>query len=113
MKSPLPAMLVCGAHRYPILNEKTNKALFSIGPTIRYVPHFLNNHILSMEKQRIGKTLLVFPHHSSHWVDAHYDIHRHCRILEDIGKEFNTVMVCIYWKDVLRGTSEKYMEHGF
>ena len=112
-KSSLPAMLVYGAYRYPTLKEKTNKALFSTGPIIRYAPHFLDNHTLSLEKQRIGETLLVFPHHSTHWIDANYDIHRYCRILEDIGKEFNTVMVCIYWKDVLRGTAEKYMEHGF
>jgi len=112
-KSSLPAMLVYGAYRYPTLKEKTNKALFPIGPIIRYAPHFLDNHTLSLEKQRIGETLLVFPHHSTHWIDANYDIHRYCRILEDIGKEFNTVMVCIYWKDVLRGTAEKYMEHGF
>jgi len=113
LKSPLPAMLVYGAHRYPILKEKTNKALFSIGPIIRYAPHFSDNHALSMEKQRIGKTLLVFPHHSTHWVDIDYNINRYCRILENIGKEFNTVMVCLYWKDVLRGTAKKYMEHGF
>jgi predicted SAM-dependent methyltransferase len=113
IKFPLPAMLVYGAYRYPILREKTNKALFSIGPIIRYASHFLDKHTLGMEKQRIGKTLLVFPDHSTHWVETRYDIHEYCRMLEDIGKEFNTVMVCIYWEDVLRGIAEKYMEHGF
>ncbi len=111
--SLLPAMLVCGAHRYSVLKEKTNKALFSIGPIIRYAPHFLDDHILSIEKRRMGKTLLVFPHHSTHLVDVHYDIHGYCRRIENIGKEFNTVMVCIYWKDVLRNIPKKYMEHGF
>lgn len=113
IKSPLPAMLVSGASRYPVLKEKCNKALLSIGPIIRYAPHFLDKQTLYMEKKRMGRTLLVFPPHSTHWVNALYDIHEYCRRIESIGKEFNTVMVCIYWKDVLRGTSEKYMEHGF
>ena len=47
-KSSLPAMLVYGVHRYPVLKEKINKALFPIGPIIRYAPHFLDNHTLSL-----------------------------------------------------------------
>ncbi len=113
INSLLPAMLIYGPLRYQILKEKTNKALFSIGPTILYASHYMDAHTLSMEKKRIGKMLLVFPNHSTHHVDAYYDIHKYCRRIEQVGKEFDTVMICIYWKDVLRGVAETYIEHGF
>ena len=110
---PLPSMFVFSPLRYPIITRSCRKALFSLGPMIHYAPHYLDSEALENAKQRIGKNLLVFSPHTTHWTGYEYDIHGYCRILENFGKEFDTVRVCMFWKDVLDGVAEKYIEHGF
>lgn len=113
LNAPLPAIIAFSNYRCRLLKEKTSKALFAVGPFLRYAPHFLNRQVLESEKKRLRKNLLVFPPHSTHWVYEHYDIHGFCRKLESIGKEFDNIRICLYWKDILRGQAEEYMQHGF
>ncbi|MDI6735132.1 MAG: hypothetical protein QME42_02900 [bacterium] len=84
--SPLPAIFVFAPSRYVVFREKTDKALFSIGPMLNYVPHFLDAGALNLEKQKLGKNLLVFPLHSTHWRNVKFDVHSYCRYLEELGK---------------------------
>lgn len=113
INSPLPSILCFTSYRFPVLRQRTNKALFSIGPIMHYAPHLLNENSIDLEKKRLGKNLLVFPPHSTHWVNANYDIHDYCKLLEEFGKDFNQIRICLYWKDILRGLAEEYSLHGF
>jgi hypothetical protein len=113
INAKLPAILVPAAYRYPILNKITNKVLFAIGPMLGYANHYLQPEVLLKEKRRLGKNLLVFPAHSSHHVDINYDVDGYCQFLENLGKEFQSVQICMYWKDILRGIHKKYEQYGF
>lgn len=61
----------------------------------------------------MGKNLLAFPCHSTHHVDVNYDISEYCRFLESIGKNFNKIRICLFWKDILRGYARIYSDFGF
>ena len=111
--APVPALLFPASARVALLRKKTNKALFAIGPMLNYAPHYLDEITLETERQRLKKNLLVFPAHSTHHVNAKYDIYNYCKMLETIGKDFSTIRVCLYWKDILHGHAEAYLEHGF
>jgi glycosyltransferase involved in cell wall biosynthesis/predicted SAM-dependent methyltransferase len=113
VQSKLPAILPMSHYRVQFLKKKVNKAIIPIGPMITYAQHYLSEENLKKEKQRIGKNLLVFPPHSTHHVDTEYDIHNYCKFLEKIGKDFNTITICLYWKDILLKKAKYYQEHGF
>lgn len=113
LQSGFPVMLVMSPLRYPVLRENTPKAIFALGPVLQYAPHALSTDVLEAEKQRLGRTLLAFPNHSTHHVTVHYDIDRYCDYLEETGRSFQTVRVCLYWKDILLGRSRAFEERGF
>jgi len=113
MNAPLPAVFTLSPYRLNTLKKKTGKALFSIGPVLHYAPDFLDESAVASEKERLGKNLLFFPVHSTHHVDAHYDINKCCQKLEELRKNFDTIRICLYWKDILRGHADMYVKYGF
>jgi hypothetical protein len=60
-----------------------------------------------------GRRLVAFPAHSTHHVDAVYDVARFAERLEGIRVGWDEVRVCLYWRDVLRGAHHAYLERGF
>ncbi len=108
-----PAMIVLAKSRYPFVKAVTNKAVFSIGPILAYSPDFLDEELYKNEKKRLGKNLLVFPAHSTHWIDCNYDIKEFCDFLKEFGKKFDSIRICLFWKEILRGYSEIYLKQGF
>ena len=112
-KSPLPSIFTFSTFRHQHLERHTNKRFFAIGPYIHYAKPFLSDEEAKKEHCRLGKNLLVFPAHSTHWVNAEYNIRQYCQQLEEIGKNFNTIRICLYWKDILNGAAKIYGQHGF
>lgn len=113
LQCDLPAILVTSSLRFAPLRKRTKKAIFAIGPLILYAPHALSSETLDAERKRLGKSLLVMPSHSTHHITAQYDINGYRRYLERAGREFDSVRVCLYWKDVLLGRDVPYREAGF
>ena len=113
IKASLPCIFTQSAKRFSVLKKKTSKALFSIGPPLFYANHDLDHSFLISDKNRLRKSLLVFPAHSTHWVKANYNIIKYCKFLENLGKNFDSIRVCLYWKDILNGVAEIYMSYGF
>ncbi|MFZ3138515.1 MAG: TylF/MycF/NovP-related O-methyltransferase [Thermodesulfovibrionales bacterium] len=113
INSSLPALFIAAPYRYSFLKTTTNKALFSIGPIINYASHFLDEESLKHEKQRLRRNLLAFAAHSTHWIDSNYDINSYCQFIKELGRDFDTIRICLYWKDILRGHAEIYLSHGF
>ena len=112
-KAPLPSILTFSTFRRQHLERLTDKRFFAIGPYIHYAKPYLNKREAEEENRRIGKNLLVFPAHSTHWVNVEYNIHKYCQQLETIGKNFDSIRICLYWKDILNGTDKIYSQHGF
>jgi hypothetical protein len=108
-----PVMMVMSRLRLPLLSRNTKKALFVTGPMIQYANSVLSKEAFHKEKCRLGKTLLLFPSHSTHHVTSEFDIHELCGEIESRARGFDSVCVCLYWKDVLLGRAKPYREHGF
>jgi hypothetical protein len=60
-----------------------------------------------------SRTLVFFAAHSTHFVTAHYDIDATAEWLESFREQFDEIVVCLYWRDVLLGSAEAYRRHGF
>ncbi|MCB0317360.1 MAG: class I SAM-dependent methyltransferase [Bdellovibrionales bacterium] len=111
--SPLPAMFVYGNFRYKALAPATNKALFTIGSMLSYTEHYLNKQDLREEKKRLGKSLLVFPTHGTHHIDHKFDLNSYCNDLFELSKNFDSVQVCMYWREITRGWHKNFLDKGF
>lgn len=112
LQSNLPTFLTYSRYRVEVL-KKYKKNAFAIGPFIHYAPHCLNEEELKTEKKRLGKTLLFFPSHSLIGPATDYNMEWSVKKIKSISRDFKTIRVCLYWKDVLLGTHKYYQKEGF
>ena len=113
LNAELPAIISTSRYRSSVLSKHTSKALFSIGPYIAYAPYYLDPPTMEKEKKRLGKMLLAFHGHSSSYIDVHFDTKEYCQKLAEVAKDFDSVCICLYWIDVLRGFADIFMSYGF
>ena len=113
IKNILPAIFTSSYYRSRISKNNTQKKIFVIGPKIQYAKHYLTEEELQIKKEKLGKNLLSFPTHSTHYVNSHYDIQKYCQVLKELGKDYKSIRVCLYWKDILRGLDKEYKRNGF
>lgn len=113
LAEPFPSILFVGRHRYRCLSPFTNKFLFAIGPALAYAEYSTDVDVLMRIKEKLGKVLLVFPGHSTHWYRRFSDIDSFCRELKKYYSLFDTIIISIYWRDVLYNKHITYMNHGF
>lgn len=111
LESSLPSFITYSPYRAKVL-KKYRKYAYAIGPFIHYAPYSLNHHELTKEKKRLGKTLLFFPSHSLIGLTNEYDMEWSYKKIKAISKGFNTIRVCIYWRDVLLSKHKFYQEKG-
>lgn len=113
LEAALPAVLVRGKYRFADWKHRSSKAVFSVGPMIQYAPPFLDKRAVQQVRKQFGKILLHFPDHSTHHVQANYDTAHVIQLLEQERANVDTVVVCMFWKDVLLGRASAYKEAGF
>lgn len=111
LESNLPSFLTYSLYRAKIL-KKYRPHTYAIGPLIHYASHYLTEDELKKEKKRSGKTLLFFPSHSLIGLTNEYDMDWSYKKIKAISKGFDTIRVCIYWKDVLLGKHKYYQSKG-
>ena len=113
LHAALPVFFSINRASLPILGAKTDKAIFSIGPYVHYAQSLLGPAALAEEKRGLGKTLVVFPPHSTHHVQADYHEDWLCDHIERLGKQFQSILICLYWKDILHGRARAFRDRGF
>ena len=79
----------------------------AIGPPILYA-HALAPPVPSAERR-----LVFFDAHSSDYLTASYDVDVAIARLTALQSDFEEVVVCLYWRDILLGRAEPYRRHGF
>lgn len=112
INSPVPAILCGPTRRVSILQSRTAKRVESVGPPLQYVSCLLTEEQISVERKRLGKNLLVFPAHSTHHMSSNYDVLSFIKEIKSVSRAFDSVRVCLYWKDVLRGVDIFYEQAG-
>lgn len=111
LESDMPSFVTYSPYRVGVL-KKYKKYTYAIGPFIHYAPHYLTPQQLKKEKKRLGKTILFFPSHSLVGLTNEYDPEFSYKKIRAISKGFDTIRVCIYWKDVLLGKHKFYQSRG-
>ena len=106
-------------HRKAIIEEflrikGLKKEVIAVGPYIAGADNFHSEEELSRIKRKYGKILLVYPSHSIDTSLAKYDEQS---LIEEIRKhedQFDSVFICLYWKDILNQSRlQHYLDNGF
>lgn len=94
-------------------NQVGAKKVIAIGAPFFYAKSILSSEQIKKEKNRLGKNLLAFPMHSTHYINTIYNVQNFVEILKEQRSQFETVRVCLYWKDIQNGIAKKYEAEGF
>ena len=104
----VPTYLCASEHQARIYSAAApTRTALAVGPTVLYAPRS------DQEGRPDGRVLVAFPAHSTHHVDAVYDVARFADRLKAIKDDWDQIRVCMYWRDVLRGAHLPYLERGF
>ncbi len=108
-------LLVASEERKKALKGYTNKNIIPYGPLIAYSKVLFDDNTIRDMKDNLGKTLLVYPMHSIE--DYHFknSTNDFIDFVEEIKKKYNydTVLVSIYFIDILRGFHVRFMQRGW
>lgn len=107
-----PFVITMGVQREFFLNKNGYNAL-SIGPYIRYVDFYSSKEGLASMKRNLGKTLLVFPSHSIEGVNSVFNEEAFVNEIKKYAVSFDTILICMYWKDILDNRYQRYLDYGF
>lgn len=77
------------------------RRVIAIGPYIKGSSNFHSAKKLLEIKKNYGRILLVYPQHSIKNVNVYYEIEDLKREINFHKSDFDSVFVCIYWKDLL------------
>lgn len=102
-----------GYERSQWVFENLHKLTFAIGPNIYYVPDILSDHDFMQEKKRLGKSLLVYPLHSTHHLSCNYEIDKVISKLKELSHQYDTIRICSYWRDIQFEQIMRLEDEGF
>lgn len=107
-----PFVITMGKQREELLKKNGYDAL-SIGPYIRYADFFSSKKDLASTKRGLGKVLLVFPSHSIEGVNSVFDKNAFIDEITKYAVKFDTVLICMYWKDIIDNQYQAYLKYGY
>ena len=115
IKSGLNGLITFSPQRMKHLIEQADVEVVPIGPYIHYARQLLSDEEIKNLHLKNGKTLLVFPTHSIDRIEANFSVAEFInKIKEIVSKyEFKTVIVCLYYKDILLRRDLDYLKEGF
>lgn len=114
IKAPFNDVIVASKYREELFQQKNiSKHIIKIGPIIAYAKSILAEYELNFEKARLGKNAIVFPCHSTHFVSAKFNVNEFIEQLKFETKDFDSVRICLYWKNILDGDAKPYLKAGF
>lgn len=111
-QAPYPSLLTMGSYRFETLRQFTGKLLFSVGPIIQYAPLLGSQEERAATKARLGRTLLVFMPKSSHRIEIELDMQYVLGEVSAVSQNFDTILFCFGWKDVLLNRHKRFQDHG-
>jgi hypothetical protein len=115
IRYPTKNIVCMSEFRSNVISRLTFKEPTVIGPYIAYAENFYSDAKMHEIKNNIGKTLLVMPVHSLNGIDEKYDIEDFIKEINHIKDEYeySSVMVCLYWKELVEEFILPYRENGY
>lgn len=90
-----------GNEREEDWKKHRNEYAFSIGPYIHYSDSYYSEEMMKELKTKQGRTLLVFPPHTSEYGDDGFIMDDFFRVVfDEIGNDYDTIVACVFWIDV-------------
>ena len=114
-KSGLPCLITFGSARYDHIREVSDVPVIMVGPYIAYAKDYLKQEEFITAKEKLGKTLLVFPSHSIDRVKVSYELSSLFAEMEHVKTMFGikSILVCLYYRDLLNGVADIYEQKGY
>jgi len=95
-----PRIVTMSEGRRQILAQKLpQKESLAVGPYIHYAQPLLAEDALRDLKNELGRTLLVYPFHSAKHLKVSYDEDGFIAEIKRVAKNFDNVLVCLYYLD--------------
>ena len=95
-----------------LINANIDKPIFTIGPYIHYAYNIISDKRYRLLKNSLGKTLLLFPSHSINNFNVINDIQELINKTIKIASNYDTVMVCLFYKDIINDIYPRYFEEA-
>lgn len=95
------------------LKGSTDKQVVLIGPYILYADNFKSEEALKKIKNKLGRVLLVFPSHPDPSEPVNFDMGIFLQEIESMSKDFDTVLVSLFWLDIRLGKDKIYKDRGY
>ena len=112
IKNEFRSLIIFGRNYHNYLKD-IDRQIYTIGPFIHYAAHILSPTQLASEKKRLKRSLLVFPSHATSVTDAKYDTKAFCNKILSLKERFDSIRICLYWKDINNGLYQIYKDFGF
>ncbi|MGF1726740.1 hypothetical protein [Photobacterium nomapromontoriensis] len=100
-----------------LINGGVKKKIVAIGSYINYAQSLLDKKQLSILKDSLGRTLLVFPVHSGNSVNLEYNYNEMISRIEKVRMDeggFDNVLICLYWLDCYKDDiCNAYLNKGY
>lgn len=110
---PSDNIITLSEFRKKTIERLSKKKAIVIGPYIAYVNGYYSDEEIKAMREQNGRTLLVFPTHSTKVIDTNYNVDNFLNEIRRIRKGFDTVLACLYWKDIARGIHKHYQQEGY
>ena len=99
--------------RKEIIQSKFKIPVFCVGPYINYSSFFYDQNYINLKKKNFGKTLLVFPTHSTDSAEIDVNQNLFCSNLKKIATNFDTVLINTFWWNINDPLTYKLKSEGY
>lgn len=86
--------------RKKIIQSKRKLPVFCVGPYIHYCDSFYSNEEMKKMKMKLGKTLLVFPTHSTDSAELNVNQEAFLRKVQNYSQNYDSVLVNVFWWNI-------------
>jgi len=100
-------------YRKKILDKNNKKKNIAIGPYIHYANDYYSKDVINKIKRKNNETLVFFPPHSIKGYKADYNKKKIYDRLDEYKSNYETIMVCLYYKDVNKKLVSYLSNRGF
>lgn len=102
-----------GEFRKNILRRYYNTPIFEVGPYIQYAEPYYSEEKMREWKKKSGKTLVVFPMHSTDDSELSYSEKEYIKKIKKIAIGYDTVLICMFWWNLDMPIVEAFKQEGF
>ncbi len=113
LMSRLPRYFCAAPQRARFVEEhaRHDVAAVAIGPPVLYARALAAEPPEALDGPT--RRLIFFDAHSSDYLTARYDVDATISRLTAYRDDFEELVVCLYWRDILLGRAEPYLQAGF